>query len=1570
MPVGAFFGAWRRADGVPPKVASAPQFRRLAIALAALLACLAPDHHETAAGFQIRIQVLGPGDALQAPDDAERLVPPQDRDAESWLKRAEEAAAREDWKLAADTLARVIAEHGHKTVSLDEGRHYYSAASRAQEQLSAWPADGLATYRVLYDGEAERLFELATIASDLHPLRTIARQYPQTSIGPRAINLLATWLLDRGEAAEAIDVLSLLSILPHSEVPRFDALQKLAIAYTLTHQRERVSETLMEMRRLVEAADPADADFRRDRLEATQRFFEAAKFGRSADAGPRHYQPWTHLLGPAGESGRAPAINPVITADVPWHDALPGADRIDENVIRRVMERTGRPPVWQAVTDGSMLFVSTPGGIVARDLATFDFLWQSFPASQPRDPRITRFRFRTGGREPKKADSLDRLSTRTLFHEYAGAVSTAFGLVFAIDQAETLGEQLPSRRGVVRPQTSFGEALANENSLRAFEAVTGRAVWTKGRAGPVEDDLKEAHFFSTPVVAGPFLVAPFQLRQDLYLAVIQPDGTLVKRVLIGSARPGMLPYNAVLQPVVADGTVFVNTGAGLFVALNAVDFSLRWLTAYDRADNAVRSRRARRRRGWVGFNSGRELSQPDEWLCSPPVVVGGLVLLAPHDAEYLFAFDRRDGVEKWRSDRHNHRYIVGADAQRVVVAGRRVAALDLRTGEEAWSYRDDRPTGRPVLTGDQVLVPSADGLVTLDVETGTPVGPPVKAAATLGNLFVTDESLYSITPNEMRKFPDTERTRSLAEQRLAKDPNDIEAVVRLAWLAGLDDDWRRALDLLDEAVPAADRHDPSDQASRSAGRVSHLRVTSLLRLAETESPPQRGDLLARAATTARRPDDVVNAGLAYADHLAEQGEHMAGFRRAIELLRDTGDVSVQLEPGLFARAGVLIAEHLRRYAANMNEDHGRQARDHLRELLESARAADDWRAVERLADGVPFVDVGARADLRLAGADLREGRYESAVFHLERVSRRAAGTDLAAEALARLAVVLARPGEGLPAAPAEAARVLARLESQYADRTLPSDLFDSPDLADVRSVDAFVRVMAIGRPAAGLVTRTPRRSGRPRLRVVHQDVDAITPSRRTRVFYDPNLEDRRWADVLPVRFTRQLQGIRTGNDNVGELTWANAVASAAKPVDRQNPQLQVVWINADPNAQAAPDPPEVHHAAVAGRIAALDLGDQIYAVGLVSGRCMWRPLVVDRESGDLPQPPVIAVNGIIIAAANAQSLVAIRARDDARPIWRRRFAKRRLGRLAVAGDWLVVVDRGGALVSVVDPVSGRDVRAFGLVAGEAPTATDDSPADWVNRDAHVAIAGGTILRSGPKTVVARDLGTGRELWSKKFRGRVKDIRALGERHVGVNYRGERYAVLRADTGETIKEIEAEGLDLPPIHATLDWPGPDNNLRQGRLLIFSKTDDDPAEFKIVSYPLDDSEPWTQGPYEAAHISPRMMAASSRVLPVLLYHLRKRDNQQVLGEAVRQISLTSLVLLDKSTGRRIADRFAFDDEALTEPGAMFNRTGSKEISDVIMLDRRLIAIGPHGYCILEKTPAPPPVSAHSSSRMENP
>ena len=82
------------------------------------------------------------------------------------IQRASEGIDRQDWKLAIDSLQRIIDEPQGALMQREPGL-YESSRRFAERTLSGLPPQGLASYRLLYDGQASRLFEQAPEAEAL-----------------------------------------------------------------------------------------------------------------------------------------------------------------------------------------------------------------------------------------------------------------------------------------------------------------------------------------------------------------------------------------------------------------------------------------------------------------------------------------------------------------------------------------------------------------------------------------------------------------------------------------------------------------------------------------------------------------------------------------------------------------------------------------------------------------------------------------------------------------------------------------------------------------------------------------------------------------------------------------------------------------------------------------------------------------------------------------------------------------------------------------------------------------------------------------------------------------------------------------------------------------------------------------------------------------------------------------------------------------------------------------------------------------------------------------------------------
>lgn len=1535
-----------RSEDVAASAVSARSGRRAAWGLSLVIGWLAAPFILRAQ--VIRIEPLNAGDIASTA----RLQPANDRDAESWLRRAEEAAARGDWKLAADTLERVIDQHGDRTVTIDESQ-YYSATHLVEQQLRAWPEEGLTAYRLLYDAEVKRLLERGRDAFDWEALRLIARKYPMSTYGPEAIDLLAGRLLDRGSASEAISHLGHLQTLPHSHVPRWSIVQRRFIAFVLTDQRPLASAALDELRTLGAGGGADLPDDWPHRLERLTRFFEQRK--QAAPAAAVVPTSWPYRNGPRGQMGRMSAIEHL--ADRESAVRLDGADAKLRRQMFDLSRSRSRPPVWQAVSDGERLFVASPEGIVARDLLSFDLEWKAVlkrriqPRISDNSQRMQLLGMIRGNQfELREEDPSRRLDTRivqTLFHEYRGEISTAHGLVFALEQDTTPDEHPPTTEGIVPTNDHVAdEDLGAANTLRAYEASTGRALWARGLAGPPDDELQQAHFRAAPVAAGEHLIAPCSIGGDLYLAVLRPDGSLVRKVLLGSGRASLFPLNGVLPLLLHDGTIYVQTGAGMFLALHEHDFSLKWLTAYERTGIGGGSRNDRM---WGGPSS---LPQPDEWLSSPPVVAGGHVIATPHDSARLHAFDLSDGREAWTLPRNSFRYLIGATPTEVVLAGDRVGVVEARTGSTVWVSDALFPTGRGAISGEQVLMPAGKRLLRLSLATGELIAE-TDFEQPLGNLLVFEGSLYSVGPDRICKILDPTQSAQLAQARLERNPDDVEAILLLALLAEIRKEHADAVALLDRADDCIGRLRAEAGAVGDAARAGMIdgleaavvqrRVSTLLGRAAAAADDERLALLQQAVQIARRPTDVSRAAIELCDQLIAMGRATDAFRAGLELFSRTGTrlVDVPDDRNLSVRSDALIGESLSTIWAELDEAGRRQAVDLINAMLAAQPASERGQLGESIADVLGFLPDAARRDLALGMQAWQSGRLEAAVFYFERASHRAADDRTRAEALVAVAVVCRYPGAGLPPLPDRAAAAVRRLLDEFAGVRLgegaAADLLRAAGLPAAGDASEAAGLLAQTLPAA-------LRSGAPpfpsilesatRLALRHEVAIPADAPGGTAAFWQPWAGPDIFAPAVPLQLSRQWVALRRDAARGREFDWA---ADIARDDLRDEP--------ADPLPES-----QLSACAVSGAVMAAHADTGLFAVGLCTGRLMWAEF--DRDDGLdlLPSPGVVAVNGLMVAATGGGTLSAWFARDSEKRIWRRDWPTIQIRTLRVIGDSVLAIDRNATRAILINPENGRIQREYSILTGEAAQDAALDELQSTDTDAHVAVVGGVLCRSGHRTLVGRDVTTGRVLWSVELSGGVNAMFELDDQHIGVCYKPNLFRVILARGGHTVIEPDMDGLVAPPLDAVVSTPTRGDAAGAPRLVIFARSDDLPPEHALVSFPLSGAgQPARRMLGPSAQISTAMMRASPDFVAVVRNEIRETDvarafdNQRV---SIDPQVAPRLEFVSKSTCARLRPRwYEFDEGKL---GTSYHK--SRLITDVMVFDDCVVALAPEGAFIL--------------------
>ena len=213
------------------------------------------------------------------------------------------------------------------------------------------------------------------------------------------------------------------------------------------------------------------------------------------------------------------------------------------------------------------------------------------------------------------------------------------------------------------------------------------------------------------------------------------------------------------------------------------------------------------------------------------------------------------------------------------------------------------------------------------------------------------------------------------------------------------------------------------------------------------------------------------------------------------------------------------------------------------------------------------------------------------------------------------------------------------------------------------------------------------------------------------------------------------------------------------------------------------------------------------------------------------------------------------------------------------------------------------------------------------------------------------------LWNTPLGGLVRGIVPLTPTRLGVYYAGTHIAILDAASGVVVKDINTEGLRMPPLDATLDAAAGTGDAKSasaadaGRLLLFTQTTDDPPHYVLASFPLGEGQqPWQRNLGRLATVNRRMLRASPDYVAFIEYFMTQESaNFQQVRAFVRTGNLTNspyVQVIDKKNNRSLLEEsFSLNEHRPTDL-----RTGSNLLSDVIILNERIIAVGPDGYYVL--------------------
>ncbi len=666
----------------------------------------------------------------------------QDSQVIKTLATAQDHIGQKQWAQAIPVLQQLIEARGDAIVAVEPGR-YWNVADYCQLLISNFPPEALAAYRERIDPQVRETFEAGRDQLDEQLLRRVISVGLLSSYGDDALWWLGELAFEQGRTVlarsywelllpelnqpGAADAVSDLLTYPGSDFEPADVRARLVLCSLFEGDFVRADRELAAFEKLHAEAD-GELGGKRDRwrelLNETRQRAAKWRFDRPTS------QDVPTIGGDAARN--ALATENVKPLAVRWSAALP-VNRFVAVKPAFGLQGSGKLACFPVVSNG-VVYVGSADAVHAFDLQT----------GQPKWPTVTQH---DGLIFSNVAEVPAELDGRRLVGSAISTLTVEGGRLFA-----RLGTPLLRK---ARAEThAFSQIVGLDVGQRQGELIFD----VTSNVLEIDETSPEATswtFEGTPVVEGNrlFVSARRSVPEDEIHVVCFDTQTseIVWRRRVCSTLKNAAEHFSLLGHrllTLADGRVFIETGTGAIAALEAETGKLLWVATYEsnQPDEAV---------GDVGDASHIGLT--------PCVIQAGLVFAAPQDSNSVFAIEAATGRVLWQQRLTDRvRSLLGVTDQKLVVSGRQLWALDVRTGKPSWPQQKVGSIdpqgfgfGRGVLTQDSVYWPLRDEIWRVDVRTGEVVNRFAIQAATGergGNLLISSGLLLIAQTDRLVAF--------------------------------------------------------------------------------------------------------------------------------------------------------------------------------------------------------------------------------------------------------------------------------------------------------------------------------------------------------------------------------------------------------------------------------------------------------------------------------------------------------------------------------------------------------------------------------------------------------------------------------------------------------------------------------------------------------------------------------------------------------------------------------------------------------------------------------------------------
>ena len=757
--------------------------------------------------------VLGPPVGAQPADDREQQEEesdfhalyysahlPIDRQLSQDLEQAErllsEARYSEGLPLVDGILAAPEDSFDARTAR-DSTQPAQSLKTAARGLLAKLPPDGYAALELATGVTARRRLDEALQSADLAAIAHVAGRFPYTKAASQATAIVAQAKQDAGEFATAGRLYEQLADWPVTdESARLLLRVRSAICWSEAGHSEALHKALTELEQKWQGSDGEQL-----------RRWVGQDFNNWAKALREKLPQQTSLPGRLGqwptEGGNA-ARNPSAPGGIPhaW-SAWQARTVVDVALADRLQDRTHgllqEGETWlvaaSPIAVGDLVIVRTPRNVVAFDWATGRRVWETRPTGEV-DPDMT-LTVAEQANDRSKSVTLDPIDQRVWADSIYASLSADGRRAYAINDLTPITSDGSNWGGPFFWQGEDEESEIVANTLCAYELESeGKLVWQISGATS-KGDLSGAFFLGAPLAVGDRLHVMAEIRNSIYLIALEPETgkVLRKQPLINMERSvavDTLRRIVGATPSSAQGLLLCPTGAGTIIAVDAMDYSLRWVhrLAVDKSETVTERTR------WNQNVGAYQAKLAQRWSRGRCLIDDGSVIVSAPESKSLLCLDLLTGKPRWEVSREQWRFVVAMGEGKVFLASTNgLEARNLSDGQVAWTRSplglepQGVITGLGLLSEKELLLPISLGrMAVVDVATGEILKTAsLRPGEVLGNLAHHRGSLLSQTAIGLSRYEPAESLVNQAKQGLEQDQPSATALRlqgELVWSEG------------------------------------------------------------------------------------------------------------------------------------------------------------------------------------------------------------------------------------------------------------------------------------------------------------------------------------------------------------------------------------------------------------------------------------------------------------------------------------------------------------------------------------------------------------------------------------------------------------------------------------------------------------------------------------------------------------------------------------------------------------------------------------------------------------------